>query len=65
LIDGTFIVDDPAVVVRKITGASRSEAGAVAWAKVTSLLRTADQRKLGVLEATRKLVMDYWAEQAR
>ena len=55
----------PAVVMRKITGGSRSQAGADAWAKLASLLRTADQRKLGVFEATKKLVMDYWAEQGR
>jgi transposase len=51
----------PAVIMRKITGGSRSTEGAVAWAKLASLLRTADQRKLGVYEATKKLIMDYWA----
>ncbi|MGH7786872.1 MAG: IS66 family transposase [Candidatus Binatia bacterium] len=51
----------PAVVMRKTTGGSRSEAGAQAWAKVASLLRTADQQGLGVFEATQKLVMEYWA----
>jgi transposase-like protein len=51
----------PAVVMRKITGGSRSEAGAAAWAKLASLVRSADQRKLGVLEATKKLIVDYWA----
>jgi transposase-like protein len=51
----------PAVVMRKITGGSRSEEGAIAWAKLASLLRTADQRKLGVYEATKKLLLDYWA----
>lgn len=50
----------PAVVMRKITGGSRSEQGAIAWAKLASLLRTADQRKLGVYEATKKLIVDYW-----
>jgi transposase-like protein len=51
----------PAVIMRKITGGSRSNDGAVAWAKLASLLRTADQRKLGVYEATKKLILDYWA----
>jgi hypothetical protein len=55
----------PAVVMRKITGGSRSEIGAQAWAKLASLLRTADQRKLGVFDATRKLIMDYWAQGRR
>lgn len=51
----------PAVVMRKITGGSRSEQGALAWSKLASLLRTADQRQLGVYEATKKLILDYWA----
>lgn len=55
----------PAVVMRKITGGSRSEAGATAWTKLASLLRTADQRGLGVYDATKKLVMDYWATGGR
>ena len=55
----------PAVVMRKITGGSRSVAGATAWMKLASLLRTADQRGLGVYDATKKLVMDYWASGGR
>lgn len=55
----------PAVVMRKITGGSRSRDGATAWAKLASLLRTADQKSLGVFDATKKLVTDYWAEMAR
>lgn len=51
----------PAVIMRKITGGSRSTQGAAAWAKLASLIRTADQRKLGVYDATKKLVLDYWA----
>jgi transposase len=51
----------PAVVMRKITGGSRSEHGAAAWAKLASLLRTADQRNLGVYDATKKLILEYWA----
>jgi transposase len=55
----------PAVVMRKITGGSRSEAGAEAWAKLASLVRSADQRKLGVLEATKKLIVEYWTAAGR
>jgi len=55
----------PAVVMRKITGGSRSEAGAAAWAKLASLIRTSDQRNLGVFDATKKLVTDYWARAGR
>jgi hypothetical protein len=51
----------PAVIMRKITGGSRSSDGAAAWAKLASLLRTADQRQLGVYDATKKLILDYWA----
>jgi transposase-like protein len=50
----------PAVIMRKITGGSRSREGAAAWAKLASLLRTADQRQLGVYDATKKLILDYW-----
>lgn len=55
----------PAVVMRKITGGSRSESGAAAWAKLASLLRSADQRALGVFDATKKLIVEYWATGAR
>jgi len=55
----------PAVVMRKITGGNRSEAGAAAWAKLASLIRTADQRGLGVYDATQKLITEYWAAAGR
>jgi hypothetical protein len=55
----------PAVVMRKITGGSRSQDGAAAWATLASLLRTADQRGLGVYDATQKLILDYWATGGR
>jgi transposase len=55
----------PAVVMRKITGGSRSETAAAAWAKLASLLRTADQRALGVFDATRKLIVEYWGTTAK
>lgn len=55
----------PAVVMRKITGGNRSESGAAAWAKLASLIRTADQKQLGVYEAMKKLVLEYWAAGGR
>jgi hypothetical protein len=55
----------PAVVMRKITGGSRSLAAATAWAKVASLLRSADQRNLGVFDAAKKLIIEYWATGGR
>jgi hypothetical protein len=55
----------PAVVMRKITGGSRSLSAAQAWAKVASLLRSADQRNLGVFAAAKKLIVDYWARRGR
>jgi hypothetical protein len=55
----------PAVVMRKITGGSRSESGAQAWAKHASLLRTADQKRLGVFEAAKKLIVEYWETAGR
>ena len=55
----------PAVILRKITGGNRSTDGAQAWAKLASLLRTADQRQLGVYNATKKLVLDYWKTRGR
>jgi transposase len=55
----------PAVILRKITGGNRSHDGATAWAKLASLLRTADQREFGVYDATKKLILDYWVSGRR
>ena len=55
----------PAVVMRKITGGNRSASGAAAWAKLASLIRTADQKQLGVYDAMKKLVLEYWASGRR
>jgi transposase len=55
----------PAVVMRKITGGSRSLQGAAAWAKLASLLRSTDPRGLGVYDAAKKLILDYWAASGR
>jgi hypothetical protein len=55
----------PAVVFRKITGGNRSQAAAAAWAKLASLMTTADQQKLGVYDATKKLIAEYWQTAGR
>jgi hypothetical protein len=51
----------PAVVMRKITGGSRSAKGAQAWAKLASLMRTASQQGRGVLETVKQLLVEHWA----
>jgi hypothetical protein len=51
----------PAVVARKISGGSRSAAGADAWAKLASLMRTAGQQGLNVLETVKQLLVEHWA----
>jgi hypothetical protein len=55
----------PMVVMRKITGGSRSIPAATAAMKLASLLKSADQLGLGVYDATQKLIMDYWASEGR
>lgn len=55
----------PAVIMRKITGGSRSRWGATAWAKLASLIRSADQRGLGVYDAMQQLILNYWASGGR
>lgn len=51
----------PAVVARKISGGSRSAAGAAAWAKVASLLRTARQQGKDLLPAIKGMLQAAWA----
>jgi transposase len=51
----------PAVVMRKVTGGSRSEAGARAWAVLASVMRTAEQRGRDVLETLKTLLKAHWA----
>jgi hypothetical protein len=51
----------PAVVMRKITGGSRSAEGAAAWAKLASLLRTASQQGRNLLETVKHLLIEHWA----
>jgi transposase len=53
----------PAVVMRKITGGSRSEAGAEAWAVLASVLRTARQQGRDAVGTLRELMTRHWAGQ--
>ncbi|MGH9603644.1 MAG: IS66 family transposase [Terriglobales bacterium] len=51
----------PAVVMRKITGGNRSEAGARAWAILASVMRTAQQQGRDVLDTLKALLRAAWA----
>ena len=51
----------PAVVMRKITGGSRSDDGAKAWAILASVMRTAEQQGRPVLETIKTLLKAEWA----
>jgi transposase len=51
----------PAVVMRKITGGSRSERGAGATAILMSVLRTARQQNRPLFETIKTLLMNAWA----
>jgi len=51
----------PAVVMRKITGGSRSETGAHAWAVLASVMRTAEQQGHDVVETIKTLLQASWA----
>lgn len=53
----------PAVVARKISGGSRSKAGADAWATVASLVRSARQQGRNTFEAVKSMLMAAWAEE--
>lgn len=53
----------PAVVFRKITGGSRSAAGAQAWATLASILRTARQQGRNVLDTLKILIERHWSGQ--
>jgi transposase len=53
----------PAVVMRKITGGSRSEAGAEAWSILASVMRTAEQQGRDVVETIKTLLKAQWAGQ--
>jgi transposase len=51
----------PAVVMRKITGGSRSESGAEAWAILASVMRTAQQQGRDVVATIKELLLATWA----
>lgn len=51
----------PAVVMRKITGGSRSTTGAQAWAVLASVMRTAEQQGRDVVETIKNLLRAEWA----
>lgn len=51
----------PAVVMRKITGGSRSESGAQAWAILASVMRTAQQQGRDVVATIKDLLRASWA----
>ena len=52
----------PAVVMRKITGGSRSASGAQAWAVLASVMRTAQQQGRDVVGTIKELLRAAWAE---
>ncbi len=51
----------PAVVMRKITGGSRSESGAQAWAILASVMRTAEQQGHDLVQTIKTLLRASWA----
>jgi len=53
----------PAVVARKISGGSRSKKGADAWAKLASLMRTAEQQGRNVQAVVKQLLIEHWSGQ--
>lgn len=46
----------------KITGGSRSESGAQAWAILASVMRTAQQQGRDVVDTIKELLRAAWAE---
>jgi transposase len=53
----------PAVVMRKITGGSRSNNGAKAWATLASLIKTATQQNRKLLDTIRSMLVGAWSSQ--
>jgi transposase len=53
----------PAVVMRKITGGSRSKNGAQAWATLASLMKTATQQNHNLLDTIRSMLIAAWSSQ--
>ena len=53
----------PAVVMRKITGGSRSQNGAQAWATLASLMKTATQQNHNLLDTIRSMLIAAWSSE--
>jgi transposase len=53
----------PAVIARKISGGSRSDNGAEAWATLASLMRSAGQQGLRVLDTIKAMLTAAWASE--
>jgi transposase len=53
----------PAVVARKISGGSRSDNGAQAWATLASLMRSAGQQGQRVLDTIKAMLTAAWASE--
>jgi transposase len=53
----------PAVVMRKITGGSRSKNGAKAWATLASLIKTAAQQNQNLMNTLRSMLIAAWSSQ--
>ena len=51
----------PAVIMRKITGGSRSKEGAKSWSILASVMRSAEQQGRNVLDTIKKLLQAEWA----
>lgn len=51
----------PAVVMRKITGGSRSRSGARAWAILASILRSGQQQNQNAMELMKRLLRGVWS----
>lgn len=51
----------PAVVMRKITGGSRSRSGAKAWAILASILRSGQQQNQNAMELMKRLLRGAWS----
>jgi transposase len=53
----------PAVVMRKISGGSRSKNGAKAWATLASLIKTATQQNRKLMDTIRSMLVGAWSSQ--
>lgn len=53
----------PAVVMRKISGGSRSKNGAKAWATLASLIKTAAQQNLNLMDTLGSMLIAAWSSQ--